>query len=96
MPYRPFVLGSALPGEKPHTYRLGGGTCLAGDIAGDYSFDTPLKIGDRLIFDDMIHYTMVKTTFFNGVKHPSIGIWDGQNFELCREFTYEQYKNHLG
>jgi carboxynorspermidine decarboxylase len=96
MPYRPFVLGSALPGEKPYTYRLGGGTCLAGDIAGDYSFDAPLKIGDRIVFDDMIHYTMVKTTFFNGVKHPSIGIWDGEKFELCREFTYEQYKNNLG
>ena len=100
MPYRPQVLGAALPGEKPYDYLLGGTTCLSGDVAGAYSFDAPLKVGDRVVFDDMIHYTMVKTTFFNGVKHPSIGIWrqDGHkdgHFRLVREFGYQDYKNKL-
>lgn len=96
MPYRPEILGAAEAGEKAYTYRIGGGTCLAGDIVGDYSFDAPLQVGDRLVFDDMIHYTMVKTTFFNGVKHPSIGIWTEQGeFKLVREFTYEQFKYKL-
>lgn len=95
MPYRPGVLGAALPGAKPHTYRLAGNTCLAGDVLGDYSFDAPLKPGSRIVFEDMIHYTMVKTTFFNGVRHPSIGIWRNGRFELVRHFTYEQYKAKL-
>lgn len=96
MPYRPVVLGAGMPGEKPFEYRLGGDTCLAGDVVGDYSFDKPLEIGDKVVFFDMIHYTMVKTTFFNGVKHPDIGIWtpDGQ-FQSVRRFTYEQYKEML-
>lgn len=98
MPYKPAVLGAtdAQPG-KP-VYRLGGGTCLAGDYMGmgDYSFDKELAVGDKVIFDDMIHYTMVKTTFFNGVKHPSIAIWkeDG-NLILLRQFGYEDYKGKL-
>lgn len=96
MPYRPGIIGSGEPGEKAHTYRLGGGTCLAGDVIGDFSFDKPLQVGDRIIFLDMIHYTMVKTTFFNGVKHPMIGIWgeDGK-FHKVREFTYEQFRDKL-
>jgi carboxynorspermidine decarboxylase len=96
MPYRPSIIGGGEPGEKAHTYRLGGGTCLAGDVIGDFSFDHPLQVGERVVFLDMIHYTMVKTTFFNGVKHPSIGIWtlDGK-FRLVREFTYEQFRNKL-
>lgn len=96
MPYRPFVLGSGMPGEKAHAIRLGGGTCLAGDVIGDYTFDKPLAIGERVVFNDMIHYTMVKTTFFNGVRHPSIGIW-GENgeFRLVREFTYAQFRDKL-
>ena len=97
MPYRPMILGSGLPGEKAHTYRLGGNTCLAGDVAGDYSFDQPLQVGDRLVFDDMIHYTMVKTTFFNGVKHPDIAhrAPDGQ---VCvvRKFGFQDFKGRLG
>lgn len=96
MPYRPTILHSGLPGEKTHTYRLGGSTCLAGDVIGDYSFAEPLQVGQRLIFWDMIHYTMVKTTFFNGVKHPSIGIWRDENrFSLVREFTYDQFRDKL-
>ncbi|MDR2732485.1 MAG: carboxynorspermidine decarboxylase [Fibromonadaceae bacterium] len=95
MPYRPMVLDSGMAGVKPHTYRLAGNSCLAGDIAGDYSFDHPLKIGSRIVFMDMIHYTMVKTTFFNGVKHPSIGIWKDNKFHLVKEFTYEDFKNKL-
>jgi carboxynorspermidine decarboxylase len=93
MPYRPEILGAAEPTEKPFTYRLGGTTCLAGDIVGDYSFDAPLEIGQRLIFDDMIHYTIVKTTMFNGVKHPSIGILrENGQFEVVREFGYQDFK----
>ncbi len=98
MPYKPRILDAtdAQPG-KP-VYRMGGLTCLAGDYMGmgDYSFDKELKVGDKVIFDDMIHYTMVKTTYFNGVKHPAIGIWkeDG-TFAPCRFFGYEDYKGKL-
>jgi len=96
MPYRPAVTGSAIANEKRHTYRLGGTSCLAGDVIGDYSFDTPLMPGSRLIFEDMIHYTMVKTTMFNGVRHPDIGIWHNDNsFELVRRFTYEDFRDRL-
>ncbi len=95
MPYRPTVLGAGNPGEKKFDYRLGGDTCLAGDIVGDYSFDSPLHVGDRIVFFDMIHYTMVKTTFFNGVPHPSIGIWKDGRFRLVRRFTYEQFRDKL-
>ncbi|HPW94940.1 MAG TPA: carboxynorspermidine decarboxylase [Fibrobacteraceae bacterium] len=96
MPYRPMVRGSGIAQEKKFTYKLTGNTCLAGDVIGDYSFDEPLKVGDRLIFEDMIHYTMVKTTFFNGVRHPDIGIWTKENqFHLVRHFTYEQFRDKL-
>lgn len=96
MPYRPAITGAALPGEKKFTYKITGGTCLAGDQLGDYSFDAPLKVGDRIIFEDMIHYTMVKTTFFNGVRHPSIGMFDlNEKFHLLHKFTYEQFKDKL-
>jgi len=95
MPYRPMVLGSEMPNVKPHTYRLAGNSCLAGDIAGDYSFDKPLNAGSKIIFMDMIHYTMVKTTFFNGVKHPSIGIWKNGEFHLAKEFDYESFRDKL-
>ncbi|HSQ41018.1 MAG TPA: carboxynorspermidine decarboxylase [Fibrobacteraceae bacterium] len=96
MPYRPQIIGGEEPEKLPYTYRLGGGTCLAGDVVGDYSFATPLQVGNRIIFLDMIHYTMVKTTFFNGVHHPSIGIWGRDSrFRLVREFTYEQFRDKL-
>ncbi len=83
-------------GNNKHTYRMGGMTCLAGDFMGDYSFDEPLKIGDSVVFDDMIHYTMVKTTTFNGVGLPSIGIWkENDEFQLLKSFGYETYKDKL-
>lgn len=97
MPYRPVVEGAGAAGEKAHAYRLGGPTCLAGDIIGDYSFDAPLQIGDRVVFHDMSHYTMVKTTTFNGVPLPSIAILaeDGR-IGSVREFGYEDYRMRLG
>lgn len=97
MPYRPEILDAGLPGERPHTYRLGGPTCLAGDVIGDYSFDAPLRVGDRLVFREMAHYTMVKTTMFNGVPHPDICIRreDG-GIERIREFTFQDYRSRMG
>jgi carboxynorspermidine decarboxylase len=96
MPYRPDVRGAGKTGEKAYTYRFGGNSCLAGDAIDLYSFDHELQIGERIIFEDMMHYTMVKTTFFNGVEHPSIGIIrkDG-SFEVVRKFEYEDFKNKL-
>jgi len=96
MPYRPVVRGAGEVGEKKYTYRLGGVTCLAGDVIGDYSFDEELKIGDRIIFEDMAIYTMVKNTAFNGIKLPSIVIKrkDG-SFYTSREFHYEDFRNRL-
>jgi len=93
MPYRAAIRGAGDIGEKPHLYRLGGPTCLAGDIMGDYSFDEPLKIGDKLIFEDMIHYTIVKNTTFNGVKLPDLAVLhrDG-SYEVTSHFGYEEYK----
>jgi carboxynorspermidine decarboxylase len=96
MPYKPAILGSVTSQEGKPVYRMGGNSCLSGDVMGDWSFDKQLKPGDRIIFLDMIHYTMVKTTTFNGVHHPSIGIWTTENkFRLIREFGYEDYKNRL-
>lgn len=96
MPYKPRILGATDPIAGKPTYRIGGLTCLAGDYVGDYSFDQPLQIGDTLVFDDMIHYTMVKTTTFNGVNLPNIGIWQADNtFRLVRTFGYESYKDRL-
>lgn len=96
MPYKPKILGANDPLEGKPTYRIGGNSCLSGDVMGDWSFDKELQPGDRIVFLDMIHYTMVKTTTFNGVHHPSIGIWTVDNkFRLIREFGYEDYKNRL-
>jgi carboxynorspermidine decarboxylase len=96
MPYRADIRGSGEAGEKAHTYRLGGNTCLAGDIMGDYSFDGPLKVGDKIIFEDQIHYTFVKNTTFNGIKLPSLVIWTKEGtLEMVHEFEYEDYKNRL-
>jgi len=96
MPYRAEVSGAGKAGEKAYTYRLAGNTCLAGDIMGDYSFDEPLKTGDKIIFEDQMHYTMVKATTFNGIKLPSIAIEhkDG-TIEIVREFGYEDFKGRL-
>lgn len=83
-------------GEKSFTYRIGGPTCLAGDVTGDFSFSRPLNVGDILVFDDMAHYTMVKTTMFNGVPHPAIALQHhGGEIEILREFTYEDFRDRL-
>ena len=96
MPYRAEVRGAGMAGEKTHTYRLAGNTCLAGDIMGDYSFDRPLEIGNRIFFEDQIHYTMVKATTFNGIKLPSIAIERlDRTLEVVREFGYEDFKERL-
>lgn len=110
MPYRPNIClkdgesffpdkdaRGGLPEEKGFTYRLGGLSCLAGDIIGDYSFDRPLTVGDMLVFEDMAHYTMVKTTMFNGVKHPDIRIHNSEtgHTRTVRSFTYEDYRSRL-
>lgn len=96
MPYRPMIIGSGLPNEKKYTYRLGGMTCLAGDVIGDYSFDEPLKAGDCLVFTDMAHYTMVKTHMFNGVNLPSICLYnEEEGIKVVRTFQYEDYRNRL-
>jgi carboxynorspermidine decarboxylase len=96
MPYRPQVRGAGKPGERAHSYRLGGLTCLAGDVIGDYSFDQPLTLGERVIFEDMIHYTMVKSTLFNGLRHPAIAIRrENGEVEVVRQFDYRDYEGRL-
>lgn len=97
MPYRPVIVGAGDPGEKAITYRLGGMTCLAGDVIGDYSFDRPLAVGDKLVFLDMAHYTMVKTTTFNGVRLPSIATHDPATRRIMvhRRFGYRDYRDRL-
>ena len=97
MPYRPVILEAGSAFEKRHTVTLGGTTCLAGDVFGDYSFDQPVEIGQRLIFTDMAHYTMVKNTMFNGVPLPSIATYDpdSDKVTLLRSFGYEDYRNRL-
>ncbi len=96
MPYRPNIVGAGLPNEKAYTYTLGGHSCLAGDIIGEYSFDAQLKYGDKLIFCDMAHYTMVKNNTFNGMKLPSIAIADcSNNVNVVRSFGYLDFKNRL-
>jgi carboxynorspermidine decarboxylase len=96
MPYKPVILGATNERKGKPTYRMGGNSCLAGDYMGNWSFDKELNPGDKIIFDDMIHYTTVKTTMFNGVNHPSIGIWSERSgFKLIKEFKYQDYKNRL-
>ncbi len=97
MPYRADIIGAGAPGEKACNYRLGGQTCLAGDVMGDYSFDAPLEVGQRLVFDDMAHYTMVKTSTFNGIPLPSIAIWNSKTnaVRLVKRFHYEDFRNRL-
>ena len=97
MPYKPAIIGGHEPEEGDKRWRMGGNSCLAGDYYGDWAFDHELRVGERIVFEDMIHYTMVKTTMFNGVSHPSIAIVhrDGET-EIVREFGYEDYKNRMG
>lgn len=96
VPYRPPLIGSGQPQEKPYTYRLGGPTCLTGDIIGDYSFDEALKEGDRLVFGDMAIYSMVKNNTFNGMALPTIALQD-KNGEcrVIKQFGYEDFKGRL-
>ncbi|MFZ2706090.1 MAG: carboxynorspermidine decarboxylase [Leptotrichiaceae bacterium] len=96
MPYRPFIINSGIPNEKAYTYKLGGPTCLAGDIIGDYSFDNPINIGDKLIFTDMAHYSMVKNNTFNGINLPSIAVYtEKDGVKVIRSFKYEDFRNRL-
>lgn len=96
MPYRPVIIGSGRGGEKAFTYRLGGPTCLAGDVIGAYSFDAPLKPGDKLVFTDMAHYTMVKNNTFNGINLPSIARLDREgHIEIIKQFGYADFKSRL-
>nr|WP_195892106.1 carboxynorspermidine decarboxylase [Bacillus niameyensis] len=96
MPYRPGIINAGNPNEKSYTYRLGGPTCLAGDIIGDYSFDEPLKAGDKLVFTDMAHYTMVKNNTFNGVNLPAIVLNTvDEGVKVVKEFGYEDFRNRL-
>lgn len=94
MPYKPVILNSTEGGA--YRYRIGGNSCLAGDYIGDWTFEKELEIGDKIVFNDMIHYTMVKTNTFNGIVHPSIAIMRSDNtFNIIRKFNYEDYKNRL-
>jgi carboxynorspermidine decarboxylase len=96
MPYRPGILGAGAAKEHAHTYRLGGLSCLAGDVIGDYSFPQPLEINQRLVFLDMSHYTMVKNSTFNGVPLPAISLYDAkQGLRVVREFGYADYRDRL-
>lgn len=97
MPYRPHIVGSGRRGEKPYDYRIGGLSCLAGDVAGEYSFDRPLEVGDRLVFTDMAIYTMVKTNTFNGVQLPAILLYRPERGEMItvRTFGYGDFKTRL-
>ncbi|MEG1573482.1 MAG: carboxynorspermidine decarboxylase [Bacteroidales bacterium] len=96
MPYRPEVKGAHIPLDNEPVYRLGGNSCLSGDFVGDYAFEMEPKVGDIIILEDMMHYTTVKTTMFNGVSHPSVALLrsDG-NIEMLKSFTYSDYKNRM-
>ena len=97
MPYRPDIMHAGEKDEKPHSYRLGGLTCLAGDIINDYSFDQPLTVGQRLLFEDMSHYTMVKTSTFNGTKLPALVLWNSETdaLQVVKTFDYQDFKQRL-
>ena len=92
MPYRPYIMGSGKPNEKEHTYRIAGPSCLAGDVIGDYSFDEPLKRGDRLVFTDMGLYSIVKNTTFNGINLPDITVIRNTKLQIVKRFGYKDYK----
>ena len=96
MPYQPAVRGASMGQEGPYVYRLGGNSCLSGDYLGWWSFDHELQVGERIVFEDMIHYTTVKTTMFNGIHHPALAMWgcDGQA-HLFRQFSYEDYRDRM-
>ena len=97
MPYRPEIAGADKPGELTYTYRLGGPTCMAGDVFGEYSFSSPLQVGTKVVFEDMAPYTMVKNTMFNGVPLPSIAVREaaGGEIRMLRRFGYDDYRSRL-
>ena len=95
MPYRPEIIEAGKPSEFDYTYRLGGPTCLAGDIIGDYSFKSKLKAGDKLVFCDMAHYSMVKNNTFNGINLPDIVLLNDNGFKVVKEFKYDDFKSRL-
>ena len=95
MPYKPLIRGTSEPNPGEKVWRIGGNSCLAGDYMGEWSFNEKPYIGQKIVFEDMIHYTMVKTTMFNGVAHPSIGVLNDNGFKLLKKFDYEDYKNRL-
>ena len=96
MPYQPTVRGAELGEEGPYVYRLGGNSCLSGDYIGYWSFDHELKIGERIVFEDMIHYTTVKTNMFNGIHHPAIALWTKEEkAEIYKQFSYEDYRDRM-
>ena len=97
VPYRPEIVGASAPGVLAHTYLLGGKTCMTGDVIGEYSFAKPLKVGDRLIFTDMMQYSFVKNTTFNGVPLPDLAIWDEKTgYRIVRSFGYDEFRHRLG
>ncbi len=96
MPYQPVVRGAEINGGGPFSYRLGGNSCLSGDYMGMWSFDHELSIGEQVIFEDMIHYTMVKTNMFNGVRHPSIAMWrENDRLDIFKTFRYADYRDRM-
>ena len=96
MPYRPKITGASDPVEGRPTYRIGGTSCLSGDYMENYSFEKEVQVGDQIIFEDMMHYTIVKTTMFNGVRHPDICIWRENNtLDIVKSFDYSDYRNRM-
>jgi len=93
VPYRPHIINS--DDNYHNSYILGGNSCLTGDVIGKYSFKNKLKIGDKIVFTDMMQYSFVKNNNFNGVKLPSLGVFDGNNYKIIKEFSYEDFKNRL-
>lgn len=96
MPYKPTIVGAHEPQNGQKAWRMGGSSCLAGDYCGSWAFEHELKVGEKIVFEDMIHYTMVKTTMFNGVQHPDIAIWhDDGTLQIVRRFGYDDFKNRM-
>lgn len=96
MPYKPAIRYATDAVEGKPSYRIGGNSCLSGDYMGDWSFEKPLKVGDKIIFEDMIHYTIVKTSMFNGIPHPSLALWSKDDeLVIYKSFGYEDYKNRM-
>ena len=96
MPYQPVITGAKMGEEGPYIYRIGGNSCLSGDYLGNWSFDHELQVGERIVFEDMIHYTTVKTTMFNGIHHPALALWTSNNKAVIyKEFHYEDYRDRM-